>query len=234
MKHSVLPRLLVYQTGGNFAFIEYLREYGFEVIECVTEDVISRIKDKGYDMCILDHFEHIKPGDLRLLDYVKKVNERVPVIIMSNLHRSEYAIDAFNRGADDYIAKPFNVEEAVCRIKAVLRRSGIGTRLIKEVYQIGDYIFDTAIDTLKCDSGEIKLTNIESKVLAYLCAYVNELLPKSILLNNIWQNDNYYTKRSLDVHIHRLRAYFENEPDVTIETVRRSGYSLKTDKLKEL
>ena len=224
-----LPRILVYQDEDCSILADYLTFYGFNVINTSERNVLEKLREGNYDLCILSHFKANIPGDLKLLNFLRKINKKMPVIFVSDLFDYSYIIEAFNSGVDDYVVKPYNLEELICRVKALLKRCGVKVRGIERVYRIGNYIFDTETNTLKLNSVEMKLTAKESKTLALLCAYKNELLSKEILLRDIWKNDNYFNKRSLDVHMCNLRKYLSQDNKIKINTIRGLGYSLVID-----
>ena len=225
-KQIGLPRILVYQDEDCSVMIGYLQFYGFEVITSTEADILHKIKEKNYDLCILGHYKTSLPGDLRLLKTLRKTDHRTPVIMVSDQSRYEFIIDAFDAEADDYIIRPYNLEELIRRIKAILRRCGVKVRAIELSYKIGNYVFDTEKNTLSINGVETKLTNKESKTLSLLCAYKNEILPKKILMQQVWADDNYFNKRSLDVHMCFLRNYLKMDKRIVIETKRGIGYSL--------
>lgn len=221
-----LPRILVYQDEDCSIMTDYLQFYGFDVITSTEGDIIPKIKSCNYDLCILSHYKANLPGDLRLLTVLRKVDNKAPVILVSDQSRYEYILDAFDAGVDDYIVRPYNLEELIRRIKAVLRRCGVKVRAIELTYQIGNYVFNTEDNTLVISGVETKLTSKESKTLALLCAYQNELLPRKVLMQHVWTDDNYFNKRSLDVHMCNLRNYLKMDKRISIETRRGIGYSL--------
>lgn len=225
-KQIGLPRILVYQDEDCSVMTDYLQFYGFEVITSTEADILHKIKEKNYDLCILGHYKTSLPGDLRLLKTLRKTDRRTPVIMVSGQSRYEFIIDAFDAEADDYIIRPYNLEELIRRIKAILRRCGVKVRAIELSYKIGNYTFDTEKNTLSINGVETKLTNKESKTLSLLCAYKNEILPKKILMQQVWADDNYFNKRSLDVHMCLLRNYLKMDKRIVIETKRGIGYSL--------
>ena len=229
-KQIGLPRILVYQDEDCSVMTDYLQFYGFEVITSTEADILHKIKEKNYDLCILGHYKTSLPGDLRLLKALRKTDHRTPVIMVSDQSRYEFIIDAFDAEADDYIIRPYNLEELIRRIKAILRRCGVKVRAIELSYKIGNYTFDTEKNTLSINGVETKLTNKESKTLSLLCAYKNEILPKKILLQQVWTDDNYFNKRSLDVHMCFLRNYLKMDKRIVIETKRGIGYSLVVNK----
>lgn len=221
-----LPRILVYQDEDCSIMTDYLQFYGFDVITSTEEDIIPKIKSCNYDLCIFSHYKANLPGDLRLLTALRKVDNKAPVILVSDQSRYEYILDAFDAGVDDYVIRPYNLEELIRRIKAVLRRCGVKVRAIELTYQIGKYVFNTENNTLVINGVETKLTSKESKTLALLCAYQNELLPRKVLMQHVWTADNYFNKRSLDVHMCNLRNYLKMDKRISIETRRGIGYSL--------
>lgn len=225
-KQIGLPRILVYQDEDCSVMTDYLQFYGFEVITSTEADILHKIKEKNYDLCILGHYKTSLPGDLRLLKALRKTDRRTPVIMVSDQSRYEFIIDAFDAEVDDYIIRPYNLEELIRRIKAILRRCGVKVRAIELSYKIGNYTFDTEKNTLSINGVETKLTNKESKTLSLLCAYKNEILPKKILMQQVWTDDNYFNKRSLDVHMCLLRNYLKMDKRIVIETKRGIGYSL--------
>lgn len=225
-KQIGLPRILVYQDEDCSVMTDYLQFYGFEVITSTEADILHKIKEKNYDLCILGHYRTSLPGDLRLLKTLRETDRRTPVIMVSDQSRYEFIIDAFDAEADDYIIRPYNLEELIRRIKAILRRCGVKVRAIELSYKIGNYTFDTEENTLSINGVETKLTNKESKTLSLLCAYKNEILPKKTLMQQVWADDNYFNKRSLDVHMCLLRNYLKMDKRIVIETKRGIGYSL--------
>lgn len=221
-----LPRILIYQNKGCGVLVNYLKYSGFSVIQTTEENVLDKLRNCNYDLCILGHFRANIPGDLTLLHFIRGINNKMPVIFLSDLFEYNYIIDAFNAGVDDYVVQPYNIDELVCRIKALLRRCGIKSRSVESSYKIGDYTFDTEDGMLIAGNTRLKLTEKESKILGLLCAYKGELLPKDVLLNSAWGEDNYFNRRSLDVHMCLLRKYFEHDRHIIINTIRGLGYSL--------
>lgn len=225
-KQIGLPRILIYQDEDCSIMESYLQFYGFEVISSTEANIFYKLEEKNYDLCIFSHYKANLQGDLRLLKTLRKTDNKTPVIIVSNKSAYEFVIEAFDAGADDYVIRPYNLEELIRRIKAVLKRCGVKARSVEMTYKIGNYIFDTEKSILKINGAEIKLKNKENKVLSLLCAYKNEILPKKILMQQVWADDNYFNKRSLDVHMCVLRNYLKMDDRITIETKRGIGYSL--------
>lgn len=225
MEIGAQPTILIFQNSGQDVIAEYLKFNGFQVIEACESDVVQKLKETEYQLCILDYFRG--PYDLKLLNIARKFDETKPVIMVTDAHDYALTIKAFRDGADDYVSKPCNVEELVCRIKAVLRRSRVDSRAIENFYKIGDLTLDVEEKVLYRDREfALTLNARESRTLAVLCAYRNEVVPSVFLLKKIWYDDNKFSKRSLDVHICKLRKYLAFVPNVRIETVRGFGYKL--------
>lgn len=222
-----LPRILIYQDEDCKILVDYLVYNGFQVITSTEYDILIKIREKNYDLCILSHYKTTDASmRLKPLKFLRKSDDKMPVIMVSDKARYEYVIEAFDEGADDYIIRPYNIEELIRRIKAVLKRCGARIRSIKPSYEIGDYLFNTVDKTLTIGDAKIRLNNKQSQVLTLLCAYKNETLPKKILMQQVWTDDNYFNKRSLDVTICMLRDMLKMDSRVAIETMRGVGYSL--------
>lgn len=222
-----LPRILIYQDEDCKILVDYLVYNGFQVITSTEHDILVKIKEKNYDLCILSHYKTTDASiGLKLLKLLRKSDDRTPVIMLSDKARYEYIIEAFDEGADDYVTRPYNIEELIRRIKAVLKRCDVRVRSIGPSYEIGDYLFNTANKTLTIGDVKTQLSSKQSQVLALLCAYKNEILPKNILMQQVWTDDNYFNKRSLDVHMCVLRNMLKMDNRIVIKTIRGAGYSL--------
>ena len=222
-----LPRILIYQDEDCKILVDYLVYNGFQVITSTENDILTKIREKNYDLCILSHYKTTDASmRLKPLKLLRKLYDKVPAIMVSDKARYEYVIEAFDEGADDYVIRPYNIEELIRRIKAVLKRCGVRVRNIESSYEIGDYLFNTVDKILTIGSIKTQLNKKQSQVLALLCAYKNEMLPKKILMQQIWTDDNYFNKRSLDVNICMLRNMLKMDNRIVIETIRGVGYSL--------
>lgn len=223
-----LPRILIYQDEDCKILVDYLVYSGFQVITSTENDILIKIKEKNYDLCILSHYKTTINASMGLkpLKILRKSDVKIPVIMVSDKAQYEYVIEAFDEGADDYVIRPYNIEELIRRIKAVLKRCGVRVRSIEPYYEIGDYQFNTVDKILTIGSAETQLNNKQGQILALLCAYKNETLPRKILMQQVWTDDNYFNKRSLDVYMYMLRNMLKTDSRVVIETVRGVGYSL--------
>lgn len=183
---------------------------------------------KHYDLCILDIMMPEMDG-ITLAKEIRKINPAVPVIFLTAKSQKDDILEGFKTGADDYIIKPFIMEELLYRIRAILKRTTGETQKKKEEeYTIGRYKFDPLKQVLIFEEKSIKLTTKESELLELLCRHKNEILERNYALKSIWIDDNYFNARSMDVYITRLRKYLRKDPAVKILNVHGRGYKLIT------
>ncbi len=180
----------------------------------------------SFDICILDIMLPELDGISLALE-IRKTDPAVPIIFLTAKNQKEDVIEGFRSGADDYITKPFSMEELLYRIEAILRRvSGHNGAAGEEIFQIGEYSFDSKRQVLKYKEQVISLTTKESELLELLCRHKNEVLERNYALKNIWIDDNYFNARSMDVYITRLRKYLKKDPSVRILNIHGKGYRL--------
>lgn len=179
-----------------------------------------------FGLCILDIMMPEMDG-LTLAKEIRLKDPNVPIIFLTAKNQKEDVIEGFKYGGDDYITKPFSMEELLYRIEAILRRSvNIATKKKENSYTIGDYTFDPLKQILAYKNQSIKLTTKESELLELLCIHGNEILERNYALKTIWIDDNYFNARSMDVYITRLRKYLRKDPSIKILNVHGRGYKL--------
>lgn len=182
-------------------------------------------KDK-YDLCILDVMMPKMDG-FTVAREIRKNNAHVPFIFLTAKSLKDDVIEGFSAGADDYITKPFSMEELLFRIKAILRRTNSNNISDSNLlYVIGDYEFDSQKQILKYGDKEQKLTTKESDLLKLLCNNMNNVLERNFALKTIWQEDSYFNARSMDVYITKLRKYLKDDPSIQILNIHGKGYKL--------
>ena len=174
-----------------------------------------------YDLCILDVMMPVKDG-FTLAQDIRAINKAVPIIFLTARSMKDDVLEGFKLGADDYITKPFNMDELLFRIEAILRR--VKTDL-PPTYTLGKYTFDTQKQLLQWDDTSYKLTTKETELLKLLCDNANQVLERNYALKTIWEDDNYFNARSMDVYITKLRKYLKDEP-VEILNVHGKGFKL--------
>lgn len=230
MKHTnnnsevVLPRVLIYQRDDSSIMASYLATHGFQVIRTTEDNVLNKIKEWNFDLCILDSYNDSEP--LYLLKYMRKVDSIKPIIIVSDRVDPSFIIQAFDACADDYVARPYNIEVLIRRMKCLLRRLNTKLRSIELAYELGDYTFDVEEGVLFFKSTQIELNAKLVKILTLLCAYKNEFILKKTIMQQVWPSDNYLSRRSLDVYMCTLRGLLKQDSRIKIETRHGVGYRL--------
>lgn len=179
-----------------------------------------------FDLCILDIMMPEMDG-ITVAKTIRKADPAIPVIFLTAKNQEEDIIEGFKSGADDYITKPFSMEELLYRIEAIFRRTA-GTVAAKEeeICHIGEYVFDNKRQILTIGDDQINLTTKESELLELLFKHKNEMLERNYALKSIWIDDNYFNARSMDVYITRLRKYLKKDPAVRILNIHGKGYRL--------
>ena len=221
-------RILLCEDDENLGTLtrEYLEDKGFKAALFADGEAGYKAFLKGkYDICLLDVMMPKKDG-YQLAQEIRAVNSDVPIIFLTAKALKEDILEGFKIGADDYITKPFSMEELVLRIEAILRR--VNGKKGKEVtvYKIGKFTFDTQRQVLFTDDRSDNLTTKESELLSLLCAHMNEILERNFALKTIWIDDNYFNARSMDVYITKLRKKLKDDPTIEIINIHGKGYKL--------
>lgn len=221
-------RILLCEDDENLGMLlrEFLQAKGFYADLYPDGDKGYKAFLKGqFDLCVLDVMMPKKDG-FALAQEIRNVNAEVPIVFLTAKALKDDVLEGFKIGADDYLTKPFSMEELVSRIGAILRRvRGKRDREIT-MYRIGRYTFDTQKQTLNFEGNITKLTTKESELLALLCSHANEVLERNFALKSIWVDDNYFNARSMDVYITKLRKHLKNDPAVEIINIHGKGYKL--------
>ena len=205
---------------------EYLQAKGYDAeLYPDGEAGYKAFLKNTYDMCVLDVMMPKMDG-FQLASEIRQVNQEIPIIFLTAKNLKEDIFDGFKIGADDYITKPFSMEELVLRMEAILRRVRGKQQKNVAVYHIGKYTFDTKRQILSYEGQSVKLTTKESELLNLLCAHANDVLQRELALKTIWIDDNYFNARSMDVYITKLRKHLKNDPDIEINNVHGKGYRL--------
>ncbi|MCD4792349.1 MAG: response regulator transcription factor [Bacteroidales bacterium] len=206
---------------------QYLEAKKFETDLFIDGDeAYKAYMKKKYDLCILDVMMPKKDG-FELAKNIKSMNKDIPVIFLTAKVLKEDVLKGFKIGADDYITKPFNMEELLYRIEAVMRRTGRDTTGEQKIFQIGLVIFDSNTQILKINEKKIsKLTSKESDLLKLLCQHQNSLMRRDSALKVVWGGDNYFNARSMDVYITKLRKLLQADPRIKIINKHGVGYKL--------
>lgn len=230
MKNATKILLIEDDKNLNTILQEFLEVKGYSVTSAFNgEEGFVAYQKSDFDLCILDIMMPKMDG-FTLAKKIQDFNPQTPFLFLSAKVMIEDKLKGLKLGADDYITKPFSMEELLLRIKIILKRSTPSeTEISQSKFSIGCYHFDFEKRLLKHDGFEQKLTSKEAELLNLLCLYKNNVLERSVALNKIWQNDNYFTARSMDVYITKLRNYFRNDSSIEIVNVHGTGFKLQTN-----
>ena len=226
-------KILLVEDDVNLGFllVDFLESDGFEVkLYKDGESGWNGFQTSGFNLCILDLMLPRMDG-FTLSGKIKEIKPEIPIIILSARSMKEDKIKGFRIGIDDYITKPFDEEELLCRVKAILARTRQPNNqpAKKSVFQIGKYEFDLANQLLTINNNSQRLTIKESKILGLLCNPLNNLVKREEIMIAVWGESDYYTGRSLDVFISKIRGYLRQDPDIKIATIPTIGYIIETD-----
>lgn len=231
MSEMEKPRLLLVEDDVNLGFVvkDNLEDRGFDVTHKEDGELgLQAFKDGSFDLCILDVMLPKKDGFTLAAD-IRERNHDVPIIFLTAKNMKEDKIQGFKLGADDYITKPFSMEELVLRIEVFLKRSGkdrAPAAPVEQVFRIGSYRFDYPNLELE-GPGELKrLTQREADVLRMLCLEQGKVLKREEILKKIWGSDDYFAGRSMDVFISKLRKYLGDDERVEIMNYHGVGFKL--------
>jgi len=229
--NEIKTRVLLAEDDENLGSLlqEYLIAKGYET-DWVTngERAFRYFEQYHYDLCIFDVMMPIKDG-FTLASEIRMLNSSIPIIFLTAKSLKDDVLEGFSLGADDYITKPFSMEELLFRLEAILRRTKGTKGLDQREWVFGKFTFDAQKQELRDDKNTQKLTTKESDLLKLLCNNINQVLERNFALKAIWMDDNYFNARSMDVYITKLRKYIKSDPSVQIINVHGKGYKLVVD-----
>ena len=205
----------------------YLKSQGYEVIQAADGvEGLEVIEKEDIHLAIVDIMMPRMDG----IQATMKIREEknIPIIMLSAKGEVFDKVLGLELGADDYITKPFSMEELTFRIEAILRRVRGKRNRESTVYKIGRFTFDTQKQILSIGDKQTKLTTKESELLGLLCAHANEILQRDFALKTIWIDDNYFNARSMDVYITKLRKHLKEDESIEIINIHGKGYKLIT------
>jgi len=227
-----MKKILLVEDDPNLGLLlqDYLQLKGkFDVVLCKDgEEGLRSFTKTSYDLLILDVMMPKKDG-FTLGKEIRKINSDVPIIFATAKGMIEDKTQAFNLGGDDYITKPFRIEELLLRINALLKRADTSGKREEEKqshFKVGRYEFDYKGQSISIDGSAQKLSTKEAELLRLLCMRKNEVLTREEALLNIWHDDNYFNGRSMDVFLSKIRKYLKDDPNVEIINVHGRGYKL--------
>jgi DNA-binding response OmpR family regulator len=223
------PQIFLVEDDLSFGAVlkSYLEISEFEV-DWIDDGkyAMERFRKSEFDVCILDvMLPHV--DGFTIASEIRKINPEIPIIFLTAKNLREDVLMGYRIGADDYITKPFDTEVLIFKLRAVLKRKNSNSNKEPDLYQIGTYSFDFKLRTIEHQGSKQKLSPKEAELLKMLCDNQNELLPREAALKKIWGDDGYFTARSMDVYLTKLRKLFAEDPSVEIRNIHGSGFMLE-------
>ena len=218
-------RILLAEDDLSLGFVisDQLKSDGYQVTLATDgTDALKRFNEQKYHLCVFDVMMPRKDG-FTLAKDIRKVDAEIPILFLTAKTMTDDKVEGFKSGGDDYLTKPFSVEELQLRIKALLKRVNIST----SIFSIGSYLFDTENLNLTIGGLTKSLTKKEAQILKLLYKFKNQVLPREVILNAVWGQDDYFVGRSLDVFITKLRKYLKEDDAILLNNIHGVGFKLE-------
>ena len=228
---SYKKNILLVEDDHNFGSIlnDYLKLHSYKTTLARNGvEGLDKFKKQIYDMCILDVMMPFKDG-FTLAEEIRQIDNQIPLIFLTAKSLKDDMIRGFKMGADDYLVKPFDSEVLLLKIKSIFRRKFIenSKKESKIEYTFSDFTFNSKLRTLQFRAeNEITLSPKESKLLNLLLENLNDLTSREEALVKIWNDDNYFTSRSMDVYVTKIRKYLKIDPKISIENIHGKGFKM--------
>lgn len=223
-------KILYAEDDETLAFLtkDYLEQNNFDVTHCPDGLIaLETFKSDNFDICVFDIMMPKMDG-FELAEMIRKINIQIPIIFLSAKTLKEDRIKGLRLGADDYLVKPFSIEELLLKIEVFIKRSSKNGFDDKSIYKLGKYQFDCKNYFVISENEKITLTQRESELLKLFLDNKNVVLKREEILKSLWGDDDYFMGRSLDVFISRLRKIIANEEGITIENLHGIGFRFST------
>jgi DNA-binding response OmpR family regulator len=226
-----MKKILLAEDDSDFANVlkQYLELYDYSVTWAENgQEALAIFQNTTFDICVFDVMMPVIDG-FTLAEKIIKINPEIPFIFLTARKLKEDKIIGLKLGADDYIVKPFEAEELILRLNNILKRSQQKTLLFTETneLQIGNYLFDTKRLSLKKDNKTQQLTEKEAALIHFFYTHKNQMLKREQILKSIWKNDDFFSGRSMDVYISKIRKYFKDDSRISIDSIRNIGLEFK-------
>lgn len=228
---SKKAKILLVEDDHNFGSVlkSYLEMNDF-MVDWVDDgkNALQTFHSGNYQLCVLDVMLPNVDG-ITIAKNIKELDATVPFIFLTAKTLKEDILKGYQTGADDYLTKPFDSEVLIYKIKAILQRKSSSADKLPhddEAFQLGKYTFDYRVRSLIIDGKTLKLSPKEAELLKLLCSHKNDILYRDVALKSIWGEESYFTTRSMDVYITKLRKYLKKDPDIEILNVHGNGFRL--------
>ncbi len=223
------PRILYVEDDENLSFVtrDNLEMYGYQLTHCPDgAAALALFQPDSFDLCILDVMLPKLDG-FAVARSIREQDPHIPIIFLSAKSMKEDRITGLKTGADDYITKPFSIEELVLRMEVFLKRNRVQAHQSKRTFQLGRYEFNFENLLLACPFEQSNLTLKEGQLLQLFSRHLNQLLKREEILKTLWGDDDYFMGRSLDVFVSRLRKYLRHDDNIRLENVHRVGFVMR-------
>ena len=226
-------RILLTEDDENLGSLlcEYLNARGYKTdLARNGEEGIKKYGENKYDLCLLDVMMPVMDG-FTMAKEIRSIDNQIPIIFLTAKNMKEDTLEGFRSGADDYITKPFSMEELLLRVKALMRRTrAVEEETIEEkIIQLGALVYDSNLRTLTSGNEVFKLTSKENALLNLLSSNLNKTVQRDTALKVIWGDNNYFNARSMDVYVAKLRKHLKLDPRIQIINVHGEGFRLTTN-----
>lgn len=224
---SEKSKILYVEDDETLSFVtkDNLELNGYEVIHCMDgESAVESFFKNNYDLCILDVMLPKMDG-FGVAEKIRATDPNIPIIFLTAKSMKDDRIHGLKLGADDYITKPFSIEELILKIEVFLRRKYVSVS-INDQYKVGMYNFDYRNLTLTIENNSRSLTQKEADLLKMLLDHKNNVVKRSLILEKLWGEDDYFLGRSMDVFISRLRKYLSEDPKIKLDNIHGVGFKL--------
>ena len=224
-------KILLVEDDTNLGFVvsDHLRSCGYDVTLCLDgQEAIVKFNEEAFHLCIFDVMMPRKDG-FSLTKDIRTTNKEIPILFLTAKSQIEDKAEGFKMGGDDYLTKPFSIEELEFRVKALLKRVNISMLEEEKCLNFGTYTFDIENYSLESGGHQTTLTKKEALILKMLVTNKNQVIPREVILNRIWGQDDYFVGRSLDVFITKLRKHLRADESLSIINVHGVGFKLCCD-----
>jgi len=227
----VKARILLVEDDPTLSYVikDSLQNNGYEVVHCPDgESAWQQFTKKSFDICLLDVVLPKKDG-MTLAHDIRKQNQQIPILLLTSKSMDDDKIAGFRSGADDYITKPFNMQELLLRLEVFLKRTMKREDDSPTKFKLGTLEFDYNNLILFNEKTEHQLTQREAELIRYLCLNANRVLKRDEILLNVWGREDYFLGRSMDVFITKVRKYIKDQPGVELQTIHGIGFKFVYD-----
>ena len=225
MKKTI--KILLVEDDRNLGFIlkSFLTMKGFPTVLCLDgQEALEHFENEAFDFVITDVALSGLDG-FSLAEKIKRFDKEVPLVFLTSKSSRGDVSRGFEIGADDYILKPFSMDELLDRVKAICRRTVLRAKN-EHLYQLASYTFDCIRHVLVRNGVEKKLTNREHDMLLLFCEYKNRVVERSFILQRVWRKEDFFNARNMDVYITKIRRLFKDDPNVELQNIHGVGYKL--------